>query len=52
MVLTLHWVCCLMEESESGTYRALGVLWGHLGGIFSSGGSIGKVDGLCVWVKM
>ena len=39
-------VCCLM--AESGTYGASGVLWGYLGEIFSCGGSIGKVDGLCV----
>ena len=42
----------LMEESD--TYSVSGVLWGHLcvWGIFSSGGSIGKMDGLCVWVEM
>ena len=39
----------LMEEG--GTYGALGVLWGHLWGIFSSGGGIVKMDGLYVWVK-
>ena len=43
--------CCLMEKSS--IYDVLGVLRSYRGGgIFSSGGSIGKVDGLCVWVKM
>ena len=37
---------------EDGTYRTSGVLWGYLWGIFCSGGSIGKVDGLCVWIEM
>ena len=36
----------LMEGGD--TYGASGELWG----IFSSGGGIGKMDGLCVWVEM
>ena len=40
----------LMEED--GTYGALGVLCGCLCVVGSSGVSIGKMDGLCVWVEM
>ena len=38
VVFMVHWECC-------------GVICGG-GEIFSSGGSIGKGDGLSVWVKM
>ena len=46
--------------AEDGTHRVSGVLFDggkcivglSMGGIFSCGGSIGKVDGLCVWVEI
>ena len=34
---------------ERGIYGGSEVI---CGGLFSSGGSIGKMDGLCVWVEM
>ena len=38
----------LIEEGD--TCGASDVLWSHLWG--NSGGDIGKMDGLCVWVEM
>ena len=46
----LRCIECLMDES--GTYGALGVLWIICRGIFNSGGSIGKLDELLVWVEI